>query len=127
MRRSAGVSPPGYASLPGPSITDRDTCASGQRNPSDKGSGDFRCWQIYSRKPAKSHDCASDQLGPEVRAHTTNAILNDGSAPPATTIGTFFWVDPKEELAVVYIVAAPGEARGRIRMVRNMVLQAIAH
>ena len=41
--------------------------------------------------------------------------------------GTFFWVDPKEEMAVVYMVAAPGEGRGRLRtLVRNMVLQSIA-
>ena len=79
----------------------------------------------------------TDQLGPEVRARTTNPILNEGYtfglgfAVRAQTgiatvagsagdynwggaYGTFFWVDPKEELAVVYMVAAPGETRGTL-------------
>lgn len=104
--------------------------------------------RLLSRKTIEL--MASDQLGPEVRARTTNAVLNEGYtfglgfavrsqtgiAPVAGTAGdynwsgaygTFFWVDPKEEMAVVYMVAAPGEARGRLRtLVRNMALQSIA-
>ena len=40
--------------------------------------------------------------------------------------GTFFWVDPKEELAVVFMAAAPGEMRLHFRQVITaLVLQAI--
>jgi CubicO group peptidase (beta-lactamase class C family) len=104
--------------------------------------------RLLSRKTIEL--MASDQLGPEVRARTTSTILNEGYsfglgfavrsqtgiAPVAGTAGdyhwsgaygTFFWIDPKEEMAAVYMVAAPGEGRGRLRtLVRNMVLQSIA-
>jgi len=41
--------------------------------------------------------------------------------------GTYFWVDPKEELAVVFMAAAPGALRLRYRqMITSLVLQAIA-
>ena len=41
--------------------------------------------------------------------------------------GTYFWVDPKEQLAVVFMVAAPGSIRLRYRqMARNLVYQALA-
>ena len=40
--------------------------------------------------------------------------------------GTYFWVDPKEELAVVFMAAAPGLIRLRYRqMMRNLVYQAL--
>jgi CubicO group peptidase (beta-lactamase class C family) len=40
--------------------------------------------------------------------------------------GTYFWVDPKEELSVVFLAAAPGLIRLRYRqMVRNLVYQAL--
>jgi CubicO group peptidase (beta-lactamase class C family) len=40
--------------------------------------------------------------------------------------GTYFWVDPKEELAVVFMSATPGEARVRYRQViTTLTLQAI--
>ena len=40
--------------------------------------------------------------------------------------GTYFWVDPKEELAVVFMAATPGPARFHYRQViRSLVLQAI--
>ena len=29
--------------------------------------------------------------------------------------GPYFWVDPTEELAVVFMAAAPGEIRNRLR------------
>jgi len=104
--------------------------------------------RLLSRKSLEL--MTTDQLGPGVRALTTNPILNEGYtfglgfavraqtgiAPVAGTagdynwsgaFGTFFWVDPKEEMAVVYMVAAPGEARGRLRsLVRNLVVQSIA-
>jgi CubicO group peptidase (beta-lactamase class C family) len=41
--------------------------------------------------------------------------------------GTYFWVDPKEELTVVLMAAAPGETRVHLRqMITALVLQAIA-
>jgi CubicO group peptidase (beta-lactamase class C family) len=40
--------------------------------------------------------------------------------------GTYFWVDPREELCVVFLAAAPGLIRLRYRqMLRNMVYQAL--
>jgi CubicO group peptidase (beta-lactamase class C family) len=40
--------------------------------------------------------------------------------------GTYFWVDPREQLSVVFLAAAPGLIRLRYRqMVRNMVYQAL--
>ena len=41
--------------------------------------------------------------------------------------GTYFWVDPKEELAVVFMAATPGPTRFHYRQViTSLVLQAIA-
>ena len=40
--------------------------------------------------------------------------------------GTYFWVDPREELSVVFLAAAPGLIRLRYRqMMRNLVYQAL--
>jgi len=40
--------------------------------------------------------------------------------------GTYFWVDPKEQLSVVFLAAAPGLIRLRYRqMTRNLVYQAL--
>ena len=40
--------------------------------------------------------------------------------------GTYFWVDPKEALVVVFMAAAPGLIRLRYRqMLRNLVYQAL--
>lgn len=40
--------------------------------------------------------------------------------------GTYFWVDPKEELSVVFMAAAPGEVRNRLRqLITATVLQAV--
>lgn len=40
--------------------------------------------------------------------------------------GTYFWVDPKEQLAVVCMAAAPGAARIRVRqLITTLTLQAI--
>ncbi len=35
--------------------------------------------------------------------------------------GTYFWVDPKEELAVVLMSHVPGELRRRYRVIVNML------
>jgi CubicO group peptidase (beta-lactamase class C family) len=41
--------------------------------------------------------------------------------------GTYFWVDPKEQLSVVFMAAAPGLIRLRYRqMTRNLVYQALS-
>jgi CubicO group peptidase (beta-lactamase class C family) len=41
--------------------------------------------------------------------------------------GTYFWVDPREQMSVVFLAAAPGLIRLRYRqMVRNMVYQALS-
>ena len=41
--------------------------------------------------------------------------------------GTMFWVDPKEEMAVVYLANTPGPIRRHYReLVKTLVLQAIA-
>jgi CubicO group peptidase (beta-lactamase class C family) len=92
----------------------------------------------------------SDQLGPEVRARTTSTVLNEGytfglgfaireetgqssiagSKGDYTwggAYGTYFWVDPNEELVAVFMSAAPGEIRVHYRsLIRSLVLQAIA-
>lgn len=40
--------------------------------------------------------------------------------------GTYFWIDPSEELSVVFMAAAPGQLRLRYRqLVRALVLQAV--
>ena len=92
----------------------------------------------------------SDQLGPDIRARTTSTVLNEGytfglgfairqeagqssiagSKGDYTwggAYGTYFWVDPKEELVAVFMSAAPGEIRVHYRsLIRSLVLQAIA-
>ena len=92
----------------------------------------------------------SDQLGPDIRARTTSPILGEGYTfglgfairqetgnPPIAgskgdytwggAYGTYFWVDPKEELVAVFMSAAPGEIRVHYRsLLRSLVLQAIA-
>ncbi len=91
----------------------------------------------------------SDQLGPAVLGRTTSSALVEGytfglgfavrmdaglaSAAGSKgdytwggAYGTYFWVDPKEDLVVVLMSAAPGETRLYYRnLLRNLVLQAI--
>lgn len=89
----------------------------------------------------------SDQLGPEVRARTTSPVLSagytfglgfavrNGIATTAGSLGdynwggaygTYFWVDPKEQLTAVLMAASPGEIRSQSRdVLRNLVMQAI--
>jgi CubicO group peptidase (beta-lactamase class C family) len=92
----------------------------------------------------------SDQLGPAVLAQTSNSTLpkahtfglgfairmQDGRSELAGTqgdytwggaYGTYFWVDPKEDLVVVYMAHTPGELRLHYRAkMRALVLQALA-
>ena len=92
----------------------------------------------------------ADQLGPDIRARTTSPILDEGytfglgfairqetgqssiagSKGDYTwggAYGTYFWVDPKEQLVAVFMSAAPGEIRVHYRsLIRSLVLQAIA-
>jgi CubicO group peptidase (beta-lactamase class C family) len=103
--------------------------------------------RILSRKTLEM--MTADQLGPEVRAHSPSVLLAEGysfglgftvrtqtgRASLAGTIGdfswagaygTYFWVDPREELAVVFMTAAPGESGRYFRMlVKNLVLASI--
>jgi CubicO group peptidase (beta-lactamase class C family) len=92
----------------------------------------------------------ADHLGPEVenRITTMDAACNGygfglgfavrkGAGVPALmgsagdyywsgVYGTYFWIDPGEDLAVVFMAAAPGQMRLRYRqLVRGLVLQAI--
>ena len=102
---------------------------------------------ILSRKTVEM--MTTDQLGAEVRARSTSPLLaagysfglgftvrtHAGQAPLAGTtgdyswggaFGTYFWVDPKEEMAVVFMAAAPGDIRTHFRMlVKNLVLASI--
>ena len=92
----------------------------------------------------------SDQLGPDIRTRTTSPVLGEGYtfglgfairqeagiAPIAGSkgdytwggaYGTYFWVDPKEQLVAVFMSAAPGEIRVHYRsLLRSLVLQSIA-
>ena len=91
----------------------------------------------------------TDHLAADVRARTTSSVLakgygfglgfavrtQTGIAELAGTtgdyswggaFGTYFWVDPREDLVVVYMSAAPGEIRSKHRnIVKNLVVQAI--
>jgi CubicO group peptidase (beta-lactamase class C family) len=104
--------------------------------------------RIISRKTLEM--MTSDQLGPQVRANTTSPVLPEGytfglgfairqhpgiaSYAGSTgdytwggAYGTNFWVDPKEEMAVVYMAVTPGDIRVHYRsLMRNLVVQSIA-
>jgi CubicO group peptidase (beta-lactamase class C family) len=91
----------------------------------------------------------TDQLGPDVRARTTSTVLQQGygfglgfavrSQPGIATFagsqgdyywggayGTYFWVDPKEQLTAVLMAAVPGEIRAQnAPLLRNLVMQSI--
>jgi CubicO group peptidase (beta-lactamase class C family) len=103
--------------------------------------------RLLSRKTIEL--MTSDQLAPEVRARTTSPVLPEGysfglgfmvrartgGAAVAGTIGDFnwagaygssFWVDPQEELTVVFMATAPGALAGQYRaLVKNVVLGSI--
>ncbi len=91
----------------------------------------------------------TDQLGADVRARTTSTVLpkgysfglgfavrtqpgiaafagSEGDYYWGGAYGTYFWVDPKEQLTAVLMTAAPGEIRSRnAPTLRNLVMQAI--
>jgi CubicO group peptidase (beta-lactamase class C family) len=108
--------------------------------------GTFEGRRLLSRKTIEL--MTADQLGPDVRARTTSPVLADGYSfglgfavrtniglnTAAGTVGdytwggafgTYFWVDPKEELTVVYMAASPGVVGTYSRLARNLVLQSI--
>jgi CubicO group peptidase (beta-lactamase class C family) len=91
----------------------------------------------------------TDQLGADVRARTTSPVLPRGygfglgfavrTQPGIASFagsqgdyywggayGTYFWVDPKEQLTAVLMAAVPGEIRAQnAPLLRNLVMQAI--
>jgi CubicO group peptidase (beta-lactamase class C family) len=103
--------------------------------------------RILSRKTVEM--MTTDQLGAEIRARSISPLLAEGysfglgftvrtesgRAALAGSIGdfswggafgTYFWVDPKEEMAVVFMAAAPSEIRAHLRtLTKNLVLAAI--
>jgi CubicO group peptidase (beta-lactamase class C family) len=67
-------------------------------------------------------------LGVAVRRETVSSGMmgSTGDFNWGGGSGTFFWVDPKEELSVVFMAAAPGEIRNRMRqLITATVLQAL--
>ncbi len=105
--------------------------------------------QILGRKTVEY--MTADQLGPEVNVDQLRTYPNingygfglavavrkgggvagvmgsPGDFHWAGANGTFFWVDPKEELTVVFMTASPNELRYHFRQViTSAVLQAIA-
>jgi CubicO group peptidase (beta-lactamase class C family) len=103
--------------------------------------------RILSRKTVEL--MTTDQLGPEVLERTTSPTLPEGhsfglgfsvrsqaglaafAGSPgdfgwAGAFGTSFWVDPEEDLAVVFMAAAPGYAGQVLKvLVKNLVLASI--
>jgi CubicO group peptidase (beta-lactamase class C family) len=68
-------------------------------------------------------------LGFAVRRQDGIAAMagSDGDYYWSGVYGTYFWVDPKEAISVVFMAAAPGLIRLRYRqMLRNLVYQALA-
>jgi CubicO group peptidase (beta-lactamase class C family) len=111
--------------------------------------GKFEGTQYLSRKTVEY--MTSDQLGPEVNVDKLREFANmngygfgfsvavrkgygvsgivgtPGDFNWGGANGTYFWVDPKEELSVVFMAAAPGELRVHFRqLITALVLQAIA-
>lgn len=109
--------------------------------------GTFEGKRLLAKKTVEM--MTADQLGAEVRGRTTSPVLSEGysfglgfAVRTQTGIatlagsagdynwggafGTYFWVDPKEKLAVVFMAAAPGDIRVHYRnLVKNLVLQSI--
>jgi CubicO group peptidase (beta-lactamase class C family) len=103
--------------------------------------------RILSRKTLEL--MISDQLRPDVQARSTSPVLAEGysfglgfsvrtQAGVATLagsvgefgfgggFGTSFWVDPQEDLAVVFMAATPSGLGGHFRaLVKNLVLASI--
>ena len=112
------------------------------------GNGAFGATRVLGRKTVEL--MRADHLGPEInnRIVTMDAACNGygfglgfavrkadgvpallGSAGDyywSGVYGTYFWIDPKEDLTVVFMAAAPGQMRLRYRqLLRGLVLQAI--
>jgi len=110
--------------------------------------GTFDGQRIIARKTVEM--MTADQLGTDVRARSKSPLLADGysfglgfavrthtglAALAGSTgdfswggaFGTYFWIDPKEEMAVVYMAAAPSDViRAHVRMLaKNLVLASI--
>jgi CubicO group peptidase (beta-lactamase class C family) len=109
--------------------------------------GTFDGHRILSRKTVEL--MTSDQLGADVRARTTTPTLAEGysfglgfsvrsqtgRAALAGSAGDFgwggasgtsFWVDPEEDMAVVFMAAAPGYIGQVLKvLVKNLVLASI--
>jgi CubicO group peptidase (beta-lactamase class C family) len=110
--------------------------------------GEYGGTRILGRKTVEY--MLSNQLGPEVKSQLRNSgsihadygfglsvavrttpgiasstgSVGDFSWPGA--FGTYWWGDPREELAVVWMTQTPGSARGKYqRMIRAMVNEAI--
>ncbi len=67
-------------------------------------------------------------LGFAVRRHAgiASQLGSAGDYYWSGVYGTYFWIDPVEDLAVVFMAAAPGDMRLRYRqLLRGLVLQAI--
>lgn len=67
-------------------------------------------------------------LGFAVRRHAgiASQLGSAGDYYWSGVYGTYFWIDPVEDLAVVFMAAAPGQMRLRYRqLIRGLVLQAI--
>jgi CubicO group peptidase (beta-lactamase class C family) len=103
--------------------------------------------RVLSRKSVEL--MTADHLDDAIRAATRSALLPQGfgfglgvamrredgvAAFPGSrgeyfwggASGVFFWIDPKEELAVVLMTQAPGELRVHYRnLVKSLVMQAI--
>jgi CubicO group peptidase (beta-lactamase class C family) len=103
--------------------------------------------RILSRKTVEL--MTSDQLGSDMRERTTSATLAEGysfglgfSVRSQTgrallagstgdfgwggAFGTYFWVDPQEDLVVVFMAAAPGYIGQVLRaLVKNLVVASI--
>ncbi len=111
--------------------------------------GKFENTQYLGRKTVEY--MTSDQLGPEVNTEKLREFANMNGYGFGLSVavrkgygvsgimgtpgdfnwgganGTYFWVDPKEELSVVFMAAAPGELRVHFRqLLTALVLQAIA-
>jgi CubicO group peptidase (beta-lactamase class C family) len=110
--------------------------------------GTFAGTRILGRKTVEL--MRADHLGPEIqnRITTMDAACNGygfglgfavrkaagvpallGSAGDyywSGVYGTYFWIDPQEDMAVVFMAAAPGQMRLRYRqLMRGLVLQAL--
>jgi len=113
-----------------------------------RSKGRFEDRQYLGRKTIEY--MTSDQLGPEVDTEKLREFPNMNGYGFGLSVavrkgggvsgimgtagdfdwgganGTYFWVDPKEELVVVFMAAAPGDMRVHVRqMITTLVLQSL--